>query len=65
MSAVEDAQSGTGVSGRGVSVKNRDFARQVESFVQRDDVPEALKLGVRNYFENLQSGNQSSESEAE
>jgi hypothetical protein len=55
VSAVEEANSGSGVSGRRATAKNRDFARQVESFVQRDDVPESLKLGVRNYFENLQS----------
>lgn len=55
LSAVEDSESGTGVSSRKGSAKERDFARQTESFVQRNDVPESLKLGVRNYFENLQS----------
>lgn len=55
LSAVEDAEAGTGVSSRKGSAKERDFARQMESFVQRNDVPESLKLGVRNYFENLQS----------
>lgn len=55
LSAVEESESGTGVSNRRGEAKQREFARQVESFVQRDDVPESLKLGVRNYFENLQS----------
>ncbi len=55
LSAVEEAESGTGVSSRRGETKQREFARQVESFVQRDDIPESLKLGVRNYFENLQS----------
>lgn len=55
LSAVEESESGTGVSGRRGVAKQREFARQVESFVQRDDVPESLKLGVRNYFENLQA----------
>jgi hypothetical protein len=55
LSAVEESESGTGVSSRRGETKQREFARQTESFVQRDDVPEALKLGVRNYFENLQS----------
>lgn len=55
LSAVEDSESGTGVSSRRGTAKERDFARQVESFVQRNDVPESLKLGVRNYFQNLQS----------
>ncbi len=54
LSAVEDSEAGTGVSSRKGSVKERDFNRQMESFVQRNDVPESLKLGVRNYFENLQ-----------
>jgi hypothetical protein len=55
LSSVEESESGTGVSGLRGEAKQRDFARQTESFVQRDDVPEALKLGVRNYFESLQS----------
>jgi hypothetical protein len=55
MSSVEETESGTGVSSRRSEAKQRELTRQVESFVQRDDVPEALKLGVRNYFENLQS----------
>jgi hypothetical protein len=55
LSAVEDAEAGTGVSSRKGSAKERDFNRQMESFVERNDVPESLKLGVRNYFENLQS----------
>jgi len=55
LSSVEEADSGTGVSGRRGETKQREFARQTESFVQRDDVPESLKLGVRNYFENLQA----------
>lgn len=54
LSAVEDSEAGTGVSSRKGSAKERDFNRQIESFVQRNDVPESLKLGVRNYFENLQ-----------
>ncbi|MFD0895383.1 hypothetical protein KBB96_20400 [Luteolibacter ambystomatis] len=55
LSSVEEADSGAGVSGRRGDIRQREFARQTESFVQRDDVPESLKLGVRNYFENLQS----------
>lgn len=54
-SAIEEAESGSGVSSRKGTAKERDFNRQIESFVQRDDVPESLKLGVRNYFQNLQS----------
>jgi hypothetical protein len=55
LSAVESAESGTGVSGRRGEARSREFSRQIESFVQRDDIPDTLKLGVRNYFENLES----------
>ena len=52
-STVEDADSGTGISGKRSDAKARDFNRQMESFVQRDDVPEEMKLGVREYFERI------------
>jgi len=55
LSTIEESETGTGVSNRRSVAQQRDLTRQVESFVQRDDVPESLKLGVRNYFENLQS----------
>lgn len=52
-SSVEDAESGTGISGRRNAVQQRSFARQMESFVARDDVPEEMKVGVREYFERI------------
>jgi hypothetical protein len=52
-STVEDAESGTGISGRRSAVKERTFSRQIESFVARDDVPEEMKVGVREYFERI------------
>ena len=52
-STVEDAESGTGISGRRSAVQERTFARQMESFVARDDVPEEMKIGVREYFERI------------
>lgn len=52
-STVEDAESGTGISGRRAAVQQRSFARQMESFVARDDVPEEMKVGVREYFERI------------
>jgi hypothetical protein len=58
LSAIEDAESGSGTSSRRGTAQQRNFARQTESFVQRNDIPESLKLGVRNYFENLQSTTQ-------
>lgn len=52
-SSVESAESGTGVSGRGQSARERDFRKQTESLVHRDDVPEELKQGIREYFERI------------
>ncbi|MCW1887634.1 hypothetical protein OKA04_23050 [Luteolibacter flavescens] len=50
---VESAESGTGIAGRAGVAKQRDFRRQMESLVRRDDIPEELKLGVREYFERV------------
>ena len=51
---VEDTDSGSGVSSRrGVAKVERTFAQQVEQFVERDDVPEEMKRGVREYFERI------------
>lgn len=50
---VEDAESGSGISGRRTATQERSFARQVESFVTRDDIPENMKVGVREYFERI------------
>ncbi len=51
--SVESADSGTGISGRTATDRQRDFQRQMESLVRRDDIPEELKLGVREYFERI------------
>ncbi len=52
---VEDAEDGTGVSHRKGEAKERNFKMQFESFVQREDVPEDVKDGVKQYFESLHS----------
>lgn len=52
-SSVEQADSGEGISGRASTDKNRDFRKQTESLVQRDDVPEELKQGIREYFNRV------------
>jgi hypothetical protein len=52
-SSVEAADSGTGITGRGASEKSRDFRKQAESLVHRDDVPEDLKQGIREYFQRV------------
>jgi hypothetical protein len=51
--SVESAESGTGIAGRAAVDRNREFRRQMESLVRRDDIPEELKLGVREYFERV------------
>ncbi len=51
--SVETAESGSGVSGRSGVAKEREFRQQFESMVRRDDIPESLKLGVREYFERV------------
>ena len=51
---VEEAASGTGVSGRQASgASPAQYSRQLESFVDRPDVPEEVKEGVKNYFQSL------------
>lgn len=51
--AVEDAASGDGVSTISSRRSEVKFRKQMESLVRREDVPENLKDGVRNYFESI------------
>ncbi len=51
LTTVESADSGSGVSTRRGKAKQREFRRQAESFVQREDVPEQVKQGVKRYFQ--------------
>lgn len=50
LTQIQSADSGTGVSSRTGEAVQRDFQRQFESFVEREDIPEDLKAGVKNYF---------------
>ncbi|MCX6865728.1 MAG: hypothetical protein NTV46_05805 [Verrucomicrobia bacterium] len=52
-STVESAASGSGIAGRANVAKQREFKQQLEALVHRDDIPESLKLGVREYFEKV------------
>ncbi|MEM7387391.1 MAG: hypothetical protein AAF514_20830 [Verrucomicrobiota bacterium] len=56
LSSVESAEDGTGVSRRKAAARERTFQRQVESFVEREDVPDEVKDGVKRYFENIHQG---------
>jgi hypothetical protein len=62
---IEDADEGSGTSGaRGVA-KERVFKKQFESLVNREDVPQEVKSGVKNYFEAVHQMGQSAEEKAE
>lgn len=50
---VEEADSGTGVASKSGAARKRAFQKSFESFVHRDDVPEAMKIGVKEYFEKI------------
>ena len=51
--SVEAAADGFGVSVARDVDRDRTFQRQIESFVQREDVPDDVKTGVKRYFENI------------
>ncbi len=53
LTKIESADDGTGVSGRTGEAKQREFQRQFESFVERADIPEDLRNGVKNYFTQI------------
>lgn len=54
LTQIQAADFGTGVSRRVGEAVQRDFQRQFESFVEREDIPEDLKSGVKNYFLQIQ-----------
>jgi hypothetical protein len=47
---IEQAGSGYGVSRRAERKVKAQFKRRMESFISRDDVPPAMKTGVKEYF---------------
>jgi hypothetical protein len=51
LTTVEAASDGSGVSSRQAASRQREFRRQFESFVAREDIPEQVKDGVKHYFE--------------
>ncbi len=59
-STTESADSGGGIAGRANVARERRFKQQLESLVHRDDIPESLKLGVREYFETVHETDESS-----
>jgi hypothetical protein len=51
LTTVEAADSGSGVSTRRSTSRELKFKHQFESFVQREDVPDDVKEGVKQYFQ--------------
>jgi len=51
LTTVETAEDGSGVSTRKAVERERKFQRQFESFVAREDIPDEVKDGVKQYFE--------------
>lgn len=52
--SIESADSGSGAASRRATESERAWQRQVESFVQREDVPAEVKSGVKEYFKAIQ-----------
>jgi hypothetical protein len=50
----EAADSGTGTASQGGGAKEKVWKRQMESFIQREDVPTQVKEGVKEYFKGIQ-----------
>lgn len=64
LTTVEAAAEGDGVSTRKAVQRGRSFRQQVESFVQREDVPEGVRSGVKEYFKNIHQADQADQSDA-
>ncbi|MCC6493182.1 MAG: hypothetical protein IT424_09185 [Pirellulales bacterium] len=51
LTTIESADDGSGVSHRRGEARQRQFQRQFESFVEREDVPAQVREGVKQYFQ--------------
>ncbi len=51
--AIEEASDGSGSNAGPVTRDREAYQRQIESFIRREDVPEAVRSGVKAYFENI------------
>ncbi len=52
--SIESADSGSGKVSRAAALKEKVWQRQMESFIQREDVPTEVKEGVKEYFKGIQ-----------
>lgn len=51
--SIEPSDSGERAGTRRAEGKEREYQRQVESFVRREDVPAEVREGVKTYFEKI------------
>lgn len=63
--SIEAADSGTGTATRQVKATEREWKRQLESFIQREDVPSEVKEGVKEYFKGIQEVGAEGKTEAQ
>ncbi|RBP46566.1 hypothetical protein DES53_102957 [Roseimicrobium gellanilyticum] len=63
--SIEAADSGTGTATRQVKATEREWKRQLESFIQREDVPAEVKEGVKEYFKGIQEVGAEKKTEAQ
>ncbi len=47
----EESDSGSGTASQGRAISEKEYKRQIENFIQREDIPEEVRQGVKNYFE--------------
>ena len=50
---VEAADSGTGTSRRKGTAQQRDYQKQMSSYLNRDDIPEDMKQAMRQYYQDI------------
>ena len=53
LTQIQAADDGDGVSRIRAKATKREFKQQFESFVDREDIPDDLRTGVKNYFTNI------------
>lgn len=52
--STESADTGSGRATQTARLQEKAFKRQMESFIQREDVPAEVKEGVKEYFKGIQ-----------
>jgi hypothetical protein len=50
---IENSASGSAISQRRARKVNNEFSYKMEEFIERNDVPDGMKTGVKRYFSDL------------